>query len=153
MELFMNYYLFQVDIESSKGGIENYAKIRFYRTELPSIPRRRRQWAAARVPDQVVPCWASPVHPPRSQPTSTVTRHPACCPSFISVTVEMPLICSCYAPLELPGCWTSPRNCPATTRNGVSHTGRYPPRTLVIRIWNNTLRRRSILSVSIAIYC
>lgn len=150
--------MFQADTGSSTSGTESYARTRFCRTAPPPRPprlppspiRRRRRWAAARVLDQVVPCWASPARRPRSRPTSTATRRPASCRSSTSVTVGTPPICSYCAPSAPPGCWTSPRSCPATTRNGVSRTGRYPPRTPAIRTSSSTSRKRSSSSVSAA---
>lgn len=147
-----------MDTGSSTGGTESYARIRFCQTAPPPLLlllppslqiRRRRRWAAARVLDQVVPCWASPARRLRSRPTSTATRRPACCHFYTSVTAEMPPICSYFAPSAPPGCWTSPHSCPATTRSGVSRTGRYPPRTPAIRTSSSTSRKRSNSSVSV----
>lgn len=156
----INYRMFQADTESSISGIESYARTRFCRTAPPPLPllpppplppiRRRLRWAAARVLDQVVPCWASPARQPRSWPTSTVTRRPASCRSSTSVMAGTQPICSYCAPSVPPGCWTSPRSYPAITRNGVSRIGRYPPRTLVIKTSSSTSRKRSNSSVSVA---
>jgi len=146
----------QVATGSFTGGIESFARTRFCRMAprppLPPSPiRRRRRWAAARVLDQVVPCWASPARRPRSRPTSTATRHPACCPSCTLVMAGTLPICSYCAPSAPLGCWTSPRSYPAITRSGVSRTGRYLPRTPAIKTSNSTSRKRSISSVSAAL--
>lgn len=153
------FFLFQVDTGSFTRSIENCARPRSCRTAPPPSrpPRptpRRRRWAVARAPDRAVPCWAAcPVHLPRNRRTSTAIRRRACCRSFISVTAGMPPTCSYCAPSAPPECWTLPRNCPATTRNGASRTGRYPPRTPASRTWSNTSRRRSNLSVSVRFVC
>lgn len=153
------FFLFQVDTGSFTRSIENCARPRSCRTAPPPSrpPRptpRRRRWAVARAPDRAVPCWAAcPVHLPRNRRTSTAIRRRACCRSFTSVTAGMPPTCSYCAPSAPPECWTLPRNCPATTRNGASRTGRYPPRTPASRTWSNTSRRRSNLSVSVRFVC